>query len=238
MYVTGREIGVGVCVGLAVILLLARSTLEQPKQQHIVMSGGVTSRREVVSKSVYKFIFYKEDGAKLSYRAGLKLLKTSQSFRNLVKENVIVNNFAAVFWELPPISGEMGEEQGFEFIVANAPSLSTARTDSRAFESHFNSDTVVTFPNLGRDAVLVAPCPRSSTNPTHLASFLRTAGTEQSNDLLVTIATEAEKWLATRPKEVLWVSTSGLGVYYLHVRLDTRPKYYTHKEYKNPGFRT
>lgn len=30
----------------------------------------------------------------------------------------------------------------------------------------------------------------------------------------------------------IWLSTSGLGVYWLHVRLDTRPKYYNHDEYK------
>ena len=31
----------------------------------------------------------------------------------------------------------------------------------------------------------------------------------------------------------LWVSTSGLGVYWLHVRLDSYPKYYQHAPYKN-----
>jgi hypothetical protein len=30
----------------------------------------------------------------------------------------------------------------------------------------------------------------------------------------------------------LWLSTSGLGVAWLHVRLDERPKYYTHAPYR------
>jgi hypothetical protein len=28
-----------------------------------------------------------------------------------------------------------------------------------------------------------------------------------------------------------WLSTSGLGISYLHVRIDKRPKYYSHQEY-------
>lgn len=30
-----------------------------------------------------------------------------------------------------------------------------------------------------------------------------------------------------------WLSTSGLGVSYLHVRIDSRPKYYSFDEYRN-----
>ena len=34
------------------------------------------------------------------------------------------------------------------------------------------------------------------------------------------------------PEETTWLSTSGLGVYWLHVRLDSYPKYYTYRPYK------
>ncbi|MGB1216866.1 MAG: DUF6940 family protein [Saprospiraceae bacterium] len=30
----------------------------------------------------------------------------------------------------------------------------------------------------------------------------------------------------------MWLSTAGLGVYWLHIRMDNRPKYYKHKAYK------
>ena len=30
----------------------------------------------------------------------------------------------------------------------------------------------------------------------------------------------------------MWLSTCGTGVYWLHVRLDTRPKYYSYDEYE------
>jgi hypothetical protein len=32
----------------------------------------------------------------------------------------------------------------------------------------------------------------------------------------------------------VWVSTAGLGVHWLHVRLDDRPKYYRHRPFTNP----
>jgi hypothetical protein len=38
-----------------------------------------------------------------------------------------------------------------------------------------------------------------------------------------------EQELDDRP---LWVSTSGLGVSWLHLRFDRRPKYYTHAPYR------
>ena len=38
--------------------------------------------------------------------------------------------------------------------------------------------------------------------------------------------------LGSRPT---WVSTSGLGVSWLHVRLDRLPKYYTHAPYRDPS---
>ena len=32
--------------------------------------------------------------------------------------------------------------------------------------------------------------------------------------------------------EVKWLSTAGMGVYWLHVRVDSRPKYYRYQGYK------
>jgi len=32
--------------------------------------------------------------------------------------------------------------------------------------------------------------------------------------------------------KTFWVSTSGLGVAWLHVRVDSKPKYYSHEAYR------
>jgi hypothetical protein len=33
-------------------------------------------------------------------------------------------------------------------------------------------------------------------------------------------------------EQPLWLSTAGTGIFWLHVRLDSRPKYYTYQPYR------
>ena len=65
----------------------------------------------------------------------------------------------------------------------------------------------------------------------HFASFVRDRGASAQADrfLRATGAAVLER-LGTRP---LWVSTSGVGGYWLHLRLDSDPKYYTYSPYRN-----
>jgi hypothetical protein len=88
----------------------------------------------------------------------------------------------------------------------------------------------VSFPNLGDDAFLVAPCPRTplAAYP-HLAAFARHAPDAQQHALWQAVSGALSRRLDQRP---LWLSTSGLGVAWLHVRLDLRPKYYTFGPYR------
>jgi hypothetical protein len=93
---------------------------------------------------------------------------------------------------------------------------------------------VVSFPNLGGDARLVVPTPQPGTPaPTyaHLARFCRQAPVAQLAALWRAVGTEVLAWWAgtTAP---LWLSTSGLGVGWLHVRLDSRPKYYSYQPFR------
>ena len=46
------------------------------------------------------------------------------------------------------------------------------------------------------------------------------------------VGKQMEIRLRQDPGRSVWLSTSGLGVYWLHMRLDSYPKYYTHDEYK------
>lgn len=59
------------------------------------------------------------------------------------------------------------------------------------------------------------------------------------HELLALVGKEVERRVASNSHGgtpvPLWVSTSGLGVSWLHVRLDSRPKYYTYAPYKQPG---
>ena len=138
--------------------------------------------------------------------------------------------FEACFWETPPVSATT-HARPWEFVQLDAPSLSRVPADERAFAEHFESGAgVAAFPNLGADAWLVAPCPEEPTaDYAHLASFSRTASTAQQHALWRRVGEEMTRHLSGEP---LWLNTCGTGIYWLHVRLDRRPKYYSHAAYR------
>ena len=116
----------------------------------------------------------------------------------------------------------------------SAPSLVDVSPEPQAFEEYFNcaNTNVVRFENLGKDAVLVAPCPSEhNAYCSQLASFIRGADINHVHRLWEEVGNAVEDRLDNRPNKPLWVSTSGLGIYWLHVRLDSYPKYYTYKPY-------
>ena len=101
--------------------------------------------------------------------------------------------------------------------------------DAHAFSGHFRpGGEVATFWNLGGDAMLVAPCPEESGNFAHLASFTATASAERQDALWKAVGDALALRIGPQP---LWLSTAGHGVAWLHVRLDSRPKYYRHAPY-------
>ena len=127
-------------------------------------------------------------------------------------------------------------------VEANALEQFASKADSRAFEEHFSkreSPYVTVFDNLGKTATLVAPKPirsdRISTPPTmygHLASYCRNASTQQIQSLWKTVATTYLIKLQQPNEDPLWLSTSGTGVAWLHIRFDIQPKYYTYQPFK------
>jgi hypothetical protein len=111
-------------------------------------------------------------------------------------------------------------------VAIEAPSL--ARTaDPSAFAEYLTS-SINTFKNLGGDTILIAPSPTGSYP--HFAAFLRTAPAGQVDELFRAIGNAVADWEGAGPP---WVSTAGMGVPWLHVRIDTRPKYYRHAPYRS-----
>ncbi len=175
------------------------------------------------------------NGAAPSTRSVLELCRDDESFRSDLIRALARSPFAAFFWETPPMTASTAE-QPFEYVLTEARGLADAPPDVAAFEEHFarddDADGVVAFDNLGGDARLVVPCPRVAPEAyVHLAAFVRKAPAPQVHALFKRLAAEALARLSDRP---LWLSTAGMGVYWLHVRLDARPKYYRHAPYKTP----
>lgn len=116
----------------------------------------------------------------------------------------------------------------FAFTLIDYPALSSKNNlcDYDAFAEHFtNACKVCVFSNLGKNAILISPNYKNNknTNTTDyktIASYFKSASDTDLNRLLKTIGENVY--------EGCYLSTHGLGVNYLHVRIEKTPKYYVY----------
>ena len=173
------------------------------------------------------------DGAPLSWSDVVHRWQNDQSFRCFFISALRDAPFHAYFWETPPVTRATIDRE-FAFVLVDSPQLHGIRTDQQAFANHFASAqtgaSVIEFSNLGGDATLVVPCHRGPLSAySQIAAFTRLAPGEQQHQLWTFVGATLERQLGTQP---VWLSTSGLGVYWMHIRFDSEPKYYTHQPYR------
>ncbi|CAH1766125.1 14602_t:CDS:2 [Entrophospora sp. SA101] len=167
-----------------------------------------------------KYQFTKADDSKLTYAEFINFLKSKN--KDFIKEfdrqlsqapAELSLQPTAFFWECIPVSANTLDRE-FEFVAVKSEDLDNIRQDLSSFQEHFSRSRdkhVVSFPSLSGDT-LVVPMP--------VRGYQYNFGEEMEENLLNANG---------NPR---WLSTSGLGVSYLHVRIDSRPKYYSHEEYK------
>ena len=175
------------------------------------------------------------DGVALSYSEVLQLWQADVDFCNYYTGLLAASPFSAFRWETPAVT-RSGIDQTFEFVLLDAPRFSTRTTDSKTFEDYFTSDDteggIVSFMSLGGDSQLIVPSPRTEISAYgHLAAFLRQAPQRQLDAFWRVVSTAVQSRIGEKP---LWLNTAGGGVARLHVRLDSRPKYYGYAPYKDP----
>ena len=164
------------------------------------------------------------DEGPLSFARALELWRTSEAFRSYFIDLLCECPFAAFRWETPGVR-KSSVQQPFEFVLHNAPQLPEA-ADMKPFAEQFPlaKDGVAVFTNLGKDATLIVPAPEDRAHPyAHLAKFVRNAPEDQVHALWRTVGETMQRQLGDRPT---WLSTAGMGVAWLDVRMDCRPKYY------------
>jgi len=170
------------------------------------------------------------EGRPASANRVLEAWQDDDAFRSQFRSQLAAVPYVAFRWETPPLTpGTL--DAPWEFVVLNSPGL-VREPDRDAFAEHFASapeSGVVTFSNIGGDALLVVPCPRAPASAYgHLAAFVRLAPEEQQPDLWMAVSSAMRRRIGRRP---VWLSTAGAGVAWLHVRLDDRPKYYGYVPY-------
>lgn len=151
-------------------------------------------------------------------------------FRIWFNQMLVECPYTAFRWEMPKVSlAELNTP--FECVLLSDPRLAR-RPESEAFAEHFHTaqNDIVTFSNLGGDATLIVPTMVGSASAYgHLGSFVREAPLQQRLELWQRIGETILPLIQSRP---VFLNTAGAGVPWLHVRLDTSPKYYHHAAYR------
>jgi len=148
------------------------------------------------------------------------------------------------YWECAPVSASALDAR-YEHVIKDRHPQGDI-FDTNAFAEHFGAarehgKDVAVFANLGGDATLVAPLPDAFSRGFEraggcIASFVRVhdevgAPARVVHELVRAVGVEVRRALR-RTGEPVWLSTNGDGVSWLHVRIDERPKYYTHGPYR------
>lgn len=175
-----------------------------------------------------------QDGKMMSVEEVVSHWKNTPVFRTFYNGILVDSPFEAFFWELPPMTTQT-LQQDFEFVLVNSTALPRIRANKKAFQEHFDrhpNEQILSFPNLSGDAQLIVPTPQGSLqNYAHLANVVRYTPVNQMDELWKVIGEEYERMLEIEKPR--WLSTAGLGVSWLHIRVDSRPKYYRFRDYKS-----
>mmetsp|Transcript_36459 Transcript_36459/g.57191 ORF Transcript_36459/g.57191 Transcript_36459/m.57191 type:complete len:199 (-) Transcript_36459:231-827(-) len=169
----------------------------------------------------------------LTFDEVFTLWKDDEAFRNKWIKLLQDVPMRAYFWECRSFTRTSSHQERFECIFVPSPSLERVYPDRESFASHFDAcnSNVASFPNIGNNAYLIVPCPQGNLNFAHIKNFMDQADQNQLHRFWSEVGFHAKDKANQQP---LWLSTSGLGVHWLHVRLDQRPKYYTHNPYRAP----
>jgi len=201
------------------------------RSDEIATTTTTTTSNYTIQRATHYYITNDSTGARATWEIVLQEFEKPSSplVQSLIAEMSTLS-YDAFYFECIPARSDKLEETVFEFALINAPRLSSASVDTETFEEHFDGSEILSFDNLGRDATLVVPGPKAASGLAdyeHIARFIR------SNEPIV--KAQAQRiWksvasavcLRLLSKKVVYVSTDGSGVSYLHFRVEDTPKYY------------
>ena len=171
----------------------------------------------------------------LTFKEVFELWSSNSGFIAFYKTELIKLNFEAFYWEHPAINKEFLEKK-YECILQRSRPLEHLPINENAFRDYIRrSEQVADFMNLGKNARLVVPTKKTDRDIyNHMSKFLRFAEKEQITELFKKVGKSILEEIESQ--KLIWLNTAGLGVIWLHIRMDTRPKYYKTNKYKEPDF--
>lgn len=238
-------------IGLLLILVFSLNSGQKLPDEKLMSSPDYNVKINPIPGGFQYHI--EQRGVLLNYRSFLENMRDGDIalinlMSTIMRHHSPSHRFSAVFWECHPVTLNSIDTTTVEFVLLDATSLASKEYDITAFQDQFGriehskDNGVVSFFNLGKDALLVVPAPSEDgiSRPgypqymTHLAAFHEGASDIHIFNLWRTVGSAFLDVLEseTDKNKKFWLSTSGLGVSWLHIRVDLRPKYYNYVEYK------
>jgi hypothetical protein len=176
-----------------------------------------------------------ENESSISFQKVFKLWEKEPEFIDFYANSLKDFGFKAFFWEHPGLT-ENTISKPYECILQKSKTLDSRTINEQAFSDYLNSSNgAEDFLNLGKNARLVIPTKQSNSEIyKHFGSFIFNAENAQIQAFFQKVGTIVQREIEEKP--MIWLNTAGMGVIWLHVRMDTKPKYYKTKNYKRVDF--
>lgn len=176
-----------------------------------------------------------QDEQYLSFEEVFELWENNPDFTEFYTTELIKLDYQAFYWEHPALQTAFLQKR-YECILQRSKPLEYLPSNENAFKDYlFEKAQVVDVMNLGKNARLVVPTKKTNKAIyNHLGKFIRLAEKEQITEVFKRVGKKIFEEI--EQQKVVWLNTAGLGVIWLHIRMDTRPKYYKTKKYKDPSF--
>ena len=214
----------------------------QSTMQQVNIGASPTSDfriyQQVIQNGVTQVHIMNAQGLLLSYAQFIEGCKSNATFRDVVIELLQPTGYTDYLWEVIGTDQARWKQQPFECVLIKLPYRSAL--DYTPFLEHLkpavaDQKVVIAFPSLSGDS-LVVPVPSDLNNPAfpkygHLADFIKHAPLKAKHELLRLMAHEFEHVCQSSARP-MYLSTNGLAVAWLHVRIEHTPKYYNHQPYK------
>jgi len=166
----------------------------------------------------------------LTWKDFIALCTNDSNFREFYCDVLAGSPWENFFWECTAAKS-INSMDNFEHVTVQAPSFGQANPED--FKEHLShgGKLAVSFRNNQNDAMLVSVTeigPRNQYG--HIAAFIRGASREQKSALFAELGSILSATITERG--TVYCSTDGTGVPWVHLRLDSQPKYYRTAEYK------
>ena len=201
---------------------------------------------ESLSERVHRYTISHRGGTTLlRWDEVVELWRTDCTFALFFTAMLAASPFESFFWECPA-SSSATLSAPFECVTIRASTF--ARANPANFAEHFSAGMgAATFLSLGGDATLVAPTGlvdaglvgaglvgapgEARASYGHIAAFCRGASESQHLAVWQAVGTVLAAHTSASGGRPVWLNTEGSGVPWLHIRIDSRPKYYHHHPY-------